>query len=49
VRLTAGVADPERTIREALVRAGVTVEEIASGEPTLEDVFVALVGEGAPA
>jgi hypothetical protein len=29
-------------LKEALTRAGVTVEKIERGEPTLEDVFLSL-------
>jgi hypothetical protein len=47
------VEDPLRdraTVREALAGAGITVGEIGSVEPSLEDVFVSLVrrGGGAP-
>lgn len=45
VRVAEALAEPETEIRRVLRAAGVEVGQISPAEATLEDVFVALVGE----
>jgi len=45
VRLADQVERPEAAVSDALQTAGVTVHEVRAGSPSLEDVFVSLVGE----
>ncbi len=49
VRVAEGTDDPPRRLGEALAQAGVTAGAVRGTRPSLEDVFVALVGDAGEA